>query len=164
MQKLCDINTVLVEAESPFAWSETGPALYKGAVHLIGFGFDGTACFRKGTRLGPDALRAVSGDIESYSPYLDLDLRDMRYFDLGNLDTGFVPGSEEAETEEGHKAVEAGWQRATDDFFARAASNVCEYHQTAGLADEPAAGTAETNGFTYNPANGNVLSFLNKPN
>jgi MSHA pilin protein MshB len=52
----------------------------------------------------------------------------------------------------------------TDDFFARAASNVCEYHQTAGLAAAPAAGVGATNGFTYNPANGNVLSFLNKPN
>jgi MSHA pilin protein MshB len=53
---------------------------------------------------------------------------------------------------------------ATDDFFARAASNVCEYHQTVGLTAEPAAGTAATNGFTYAPATGNVLSFLNKPN
>jgi len=53
---------------------------------------------------------------------------------------------------------------ATDDFFVRAAANVCEYHQTAGLAAAPAAGTAATNGFTYAPATGNVLSFLNKPN
>ena len=53
---------------------------------------------------------------------------------------------------------------ATDDFFARADSNICEYHQTVGLAAAPAAGTGATNGFTYNPENGNVLSFLNKPN
>lgn len=53
---------------------------------------------------------------------------------------------------------------AADDFFARATANICEYHQTAGLSAEPAAGTAATNGFTYNPATGNVLSFLNKPN
>jgi len=51
-----------------------------------------------------------------------------------------------------------------DDFFARAAANVCEYHQTFGLAAAPAAGTLATNGFTYEPATGNVLSFLNKPN
>jgi MSHA pilin protein MshB len=51
-----------------------------------------------------------------------------------------------------------------DDFFARAASNVCEYHQTFGLAAAPAAGVTATNGFTYEPATGNVLSFLNKPN
>lgn len=52
----------------------------------------------------------------------------------------------------------------TNDLFVRAASNICEYHQTAGLSAEPAAGTGATNGFTYNPQNGNVLSFLNKPN
>ena len=52
----------------------------------------------------------------------------------------------------------------TTDFFVRSASNVCEYHQTAGLTAEPAAGTGATNGFTYAPGTGNVLSFLNKPN
>ncbi len=53
---------------------------------------------------------------------------------------------------------------ATDDFFARAAANICEYHQTAGLAAAPAAGILNTNGFTYNPATGQVTSFSNKPN
>ncbi|MDX1738916.1 MAG: arginase family protein, partial [Alphaproteobacteria bacterium] len=47
-----------------------------------------------------------------------LDLEDVKFVDLGNLDTGFVPGPEEAETEEGHKAVEEGWQRASNDFLA----------------------------------------------
>jgi MSHA pilin protein MshB len=52
----------------------------------------------------------------------------------------------------------------SNDFYVRAASNVCEYHQTTGLNGAPAAGTAATNGFTYEPATGNVLSFLNRPN
>lgn len=56
------------------------------SLNLIGFGFDGTACFRKGTAIGPDAIRKVAFDIESYSPYLDLDLEEVTsFFDLGNL-------------------------------------------------------------------------------
>lgn len=55
------------------------------SVNLVGFGFDGTACFRKGTRLGPDALREVSDGIETYSPYLDLSTEDCTFYDLGNL-------------------------------------------------------------------------------
>lgn len=52
---------------------------------------------------------------------------------------------------------------AADSLFIRFANNLCEYHQTAGLAAAPAAGTGTTNGFTYNPANGNVAVFLNRP-
>jgi MSHA pilin protein MshB len=50
------------------------------------------------------------------------------------------------------------------DFFVRATDDVCEYHQTAGLGAAPAAGITTTNGFTYAPETGNVLSFLNKSN
>lgn len=54
---------------------------------------------------------------------------------------------------------------STNEFlFVRAAANVCEYHQTSGLAAAPAAGNAATNGFTYTPSTGAVVSFLNKPN
>lgn len=56
------------------------------SLNLIGFGFDGTACFRKGTAIAPDAIRLVASDIESYSPYLDLDLEKAApFYDLGNL-------------------------------------------------------------------------------
>lgn len=61
----------------------------KKGTYLIGFGFDGTACFRKGTKDGPNAIREVSYGIETYSPYLDLDLEDREdLFDLGNLPIG----------------------------------------------------------------------------
>ena len=56
------------------------------SLNMIGFGFDGTACFRKGTAIAPDAIRLVASDIESYSPYLDLDLEEVApFYDLGNL-------------------------------------------------------------------------------
>lgn len=71
--------------ETPYDMSEATNEVKPSSVALIGFGFDGTACFRKGTRLGPDALREVSDGIEAYSPYLDLSTEDYTFFDLGNL-------------------------------------------------------------------------------
>ena len=63
-------------------------------IYLIGVEFDGTACFRKGSVLGPSAIRRVSDGIEEYSPYLDksLELLD-NFFDLGNIN----PGEEEGD-------------------------------------------------------------------
>ncbi len=118
MQLLQSVDLPLLRPNMFFNQARTEAALFKGAIHLIGFGFDGTACFRKGTKDGPDALRAVSDGIETWSPYLELDLENIEFVDLGNLDTGPVPTPEEAETEEGHKAVEAAWQKASDDFLA----------------------------------------------
>ncbi len=55
-------------------------------LNLVGVPFDGTACFRKGAAAGPAAIRRVSEHIESYSPYLDLDLEEIApYYDLGDL-------------------------------------------------------------------------------
>lgn len=59
-----------------------------GAVHLVGFEFDGTACFRKGTKHGPNAIRNNTYDIETYSPYQDRDTTDVHGVDLGNLPVG----------------------------------------------------------------------------
>lgn len=57
-----------------------------GKINIIGFEFDGTACFRKGTKVGPNAFRRVSYGIETYSPYLDRDIETKDSFvDLGNL-------------------------------------------------------------------------------
>jgi len=101
------IATLTIATEQPvreFFGAQVEQAIYANGTHIIGFGFDGTACFRKGTRNGPDGLRAVSEDIESYSPYLDADLFDLPFVDLGNLSLG---DSDD---------VEAQWQFATDQF------------------------------------------------
>ena len=55
------------------------------SLNLLGIGFDGTACFRKGAADGPDAIRQASNGIESYSPYLDRDLSSLTFYDLGNI-------------------------------------------------------------------------------
>ncbi|RUO80868.1 agmatinase [Idiomarina tyrosinivorans] len=102
--ELAPITVPLNDPIRPFFGAEHSRALHAGATHIVGFGFDGTACFRKGTKEGPDGLREVSEDIESYSPYLDADLFDAPFYDLGNLRLGF------------DEDVEAQWHHAVNDF------------------------------------------------
>tara|TARA_R110001583_G_scaffold46761_13_gene146573 strand:- start:1801 stop:2094 length:294 start_codon:yes stop_codon:yes gene_type:complete len=79
------INIDLIPAPIPFEGTQKKHGLFQDTTHIIGFEFDGTACFRKGTKAGPNALHHVSDGIESYSPYLDADLEDISFVDLGNL-------------------------------------------------------------------------------
>jgi agmatinase len=61
--------------------------LTAGAVALFGACYDGTTSFRPGARFGPDALRAASLGIETYSPAQDMDTaEDIELVDLGNLE------------------------------------------------------------------------------
>ncbi|WP_241558852.1 agmatinase [Halobacteriovorax sp. HLS] len=81
-------------------------SVYSNAIHIIGFEFDGTACFRKGTKDGPDALREVSEGIEDYSPYMDMETCSIApYYDLGNLSVGTSDD------------IDANWLMATEQFF-----------------------------------------------
>lgn len=61
----------------------------KAGIVLFGAPFDGTTSFRPGTRFGPQAMRAESFGIETYSPYVDKDLLDMNVFDAGDLELPF---------------------------------------------------------------------------
>ena len=55
-------------------------------VSLLGVPYDGTSCFRPGSRFGPSAIREDSYGIETYCPELNLDLEDINFADLGSLD------------------------------------------------------------------------------
>ena len=55
-------------------------------VSLLGIPYDGTSCFRPGSRFGPSAVREDSYGIETYCPQLNLDLEDINYVDLGSID------------------------------------------------------------------------------
>ena len=55
-------------------------------VSLLGIPYDGTCCFRPGSRFGPSAVREDSYGIETYCPQLNLDLEDINFADLGSLD------------------------------------------------------------------------------
>jgi agmatinase len=80
---LKDLNEM--EQCKAFIGTTYSEAFYKNSTHIMGFCFDGTASFRPGARLGPDAARDASFGIETYSPYLDLDMEDYNIIDCGNL-------------------------------------------------------------------------------
>ncbi|MGI6280138.1 MAG: agmatinase [Acutalibacteraceae bacterium] len=56
---------------------------------IFGAPFDGTTSFRPGTRFGPSAIRNDSFGIETYSPYQDKDLSELRVCDIGDLELPF---------------------------------------------------------------------------
>lgn len=61
----------------------------EGNVILFGAPFDGTTSYRPGTRFAPTAVRPDSYGLETYSPYLDLDLEDFSISDIGDVDLPF---------------------------------------------------------------------------
>ncbi|MEX5284066.1 agmatinase [Selenomonas sputigena] len=58
-------------------------------VVIFGAPFDSTTSFRPGTRFASRTMRAESYGLETYSPYLDLDLEEARVFDGGDLELCF---------------------------------------------------------------------------
>ena len=64
------------------AWSEAD-------IVLFGAPYDSTTSFRPGTRFGPAAMRSESFGIETYSPYQDRDLEEIRMHDAGDLELPF---------------------------------------------------------------------------
>ncbi len=56
---------------------------------IFGAPYDSTTSFRPGTRFGPAAIRSESFGIETYSPYQDRDLEDIRVHDAGDLELPF---------------------------------------------------------------------------
>lgn len=61
----------------------------QASVVLYGAPFDSTTSFRPGARFGPSAMRHESFGLETYSPYQDKDLMDIRVFDSGDLELCF---------------------------------------------------------------------------
>jgi agmatinase len=56
---------------------------------LYGAPFDSTTSYRPGTRFASKTMRAESYGLETYSPYLDLDMEDAKVFDSGDLELCF---------------------------------------------------------------------------
>ncbi len=56
---------------------------------LFGAPFDGTTSYRPGTRFAPQAIRLDSDGLETYSPYLNLDLLDKNIIDIGDVECTF---------------------------------------------------------------------------
>lgn len=59
---------------------------HEAEIVYFGCPFDGTASYKKGSVLGPEEVREASYGLETYSPYLDLDLEtDTKIIDVGDL-------------------------------------------------------------------------------
>lgn len=56
---------------------------------IFGAPFDSTTSYRPGTRFASKAMRAESFGLETYSPYQDKDLEDLKVFDAGDLELPF---------------------------------------------------------------------------
>lgn len=72
---------------------------------LFGCPFDQTSTFRSGSDFGPNAIREASDSIETYSPFLDRDLEDLKFSDLGDVnffDTNLVGALNEIESFTSH--------------------------------------------------------------
>ena len=79
-----------------YAYAKKASTPEGAGLYIQGFEFDGTVCFRKGAASGPNAFREVAEGIESYSPYLNIDLEnEERFFDLGNI---VLPTSEDIDS------------------------------------------------------------------
>ena len=61
----------------------------EAGIVLFGAPFDSTTSFRPGTRFASSAIRSESFGIETYSPYQDKDLLDIKVFDSGDLELPF---------------------------------------------------------------------------
>ncbi len=58
-------------------------------VVLLGVPMDFTVSFRPGARSGPERIRQVSDVLEEYSPYINKNLNEVKYFDCGDIDLPF---------------------------------------------------------------------------
>jgi agmatinase len=114
---LAELTIPFQAVQTPFDFAKQPTNISSHSTYLLGFEFDGTACFRKGTVAGPNAIRQVSDGIESYSPYLNADLAELSFYDLGNLT---VPEMADQTNElVSHEQITAQWQAATNDFFSQ---------------------------------------------
>lgn len=64
------------------------------SIVLYGAPFDSTTSYRPGARFGPAAMRHESYGLETYSPYQDKDLTDIKVLDSGDMELCF--GSSES--------------------------------------------------------------------
>ncbi len=61
----------------------------KSKAVLFGAPFDGTTSFKPGARFAPNAMREDSWALESYSPYINKDLEDIKLCDIGDIEFPF---------------------------------------------------------------------------
>ncbi|MBM4761580.1 agmatinase [Bacillus sp. B15-48] len=77
------------EAYSGNVFIGTNADFNESNVVLYGMPMDWTVSYRPGSRFGPARIREVSVGLEEYSPYLDRELHELKYFDAGDIPLPF---------------------------------------------------------------------------
>lgn len=83
------VNRAFDPAYSGNVFIGAHPEFSSAEAVIYGMPMDWTVSFRPGTRLGPARIREVSLGLEEYSPYLNRDLSEIRYFDAGDIPLPF---------------------------------------------------------------------------
>lgn len=77
------------EAYSGNVFIKSHPSFEESQAVLYGMPMDWTVSYRPGSRFGPTRIREVSPGLEEYSPYLDRELEDVKYYDAGDIPLPF---------------------------------------------------------------------------
>lgn len=77
------------EAYSGKVFIKSHPNYEESKAVLYGMPMDWTVSYRPGSRFGPNKIREVSIGLEEYSPYLDRELGDVKFFDAGDIPLPF---------------------------------------------------------------------------
>lgn len=77
------------EAYSGNVFIASHPTYNESQVVIYGMPMDFTVSYRPGSRFGPKKIREVSIGLEEYSPYLDRELDEVKYFDAGDIPLPF---------------------------------------------------------------------------
>jgi len=77
------------EAYSGNVFIASHPVYREAKAVIFGMPMDYTVSFRPGARFGPARIREVSVGLEEYSPYLDRELSEIKYFDAGDIPLPF---------------------------------------------------------------------------
>ncbi|MFZ7823557.1 agmatinase [Priestia sp. 40] len=77
------------EAYSGNVFIGSHPVFEESEAVLYGMPMDWTVSYCPGSRFGPTRIREVSIGLEEYSPYLDRELEEVKYFDAGDIPLPF---------------------------------------------------------------------------
>ncbi len=77
------------EAYSGNVFIKSHPSYKESKAVIYGMPMDWTVSYRPGSRFGPSRIREVSIGLEEYSPYLDRELEEVKYFDAGDIPLPF---------------------------------------------------------------------------
>ncbi|MBY0596129.1 agmatinase [Bacillus bingmayongensis] len=77
------------EAYSGKVFIKSHPSFEESEAVIYGMPMDWTVSYRPGSRFGPARIREVSLGLEEYSPYLDRELEEVKYYDAGDIPLPF---------------------------------------------------------------------------